>query len=297
MADEQTPSMENVAFERPEPKPLEGVTVEDGTLKATLARMEKAAEPVEEPKAEAEPKAEEKQEADGGDLPEWIKRRVAKAKRQRDEERARADEFAAKLAEAQDLVDKLKAKTKKLDPADFESFDAYKAAKAEQEKPVEEAKAAPASREVDVAWLDIREEVEGTDGDLWDKAMERAQDGKFLISPPMVMWAAQHEDPALVFRALFDAGEDAASEFAEATSDAAQIRRLKQIVRDYRKAEEKPAPPRDPVTGQFRKQSEAPEPISPVSGGASGSRPMEKMSTDEFIRTRNAEQAGSRFSW
>ena len=317
MSDE-APKIENVAAD---PKPLEGVTVEAGTLKGVMERMmqSRAEEKKPEAKSEeakAEPKAEpEKAEADDDDrVPgegwseedgkKWALKRVARAKRQEAEALARADEMEAKLKQAQEMVDKLKAKTKKLDPADFESFEAYKAAKAEQEQPVEEPKPeARPDRVVDAAWLDIRQEVESVDEDLWSEAMERAKENKFFVSEPMVMWWAQHEDPTLVFRALFDAGEDVANEFAELTEAgnfAGQIRRLKQIVRDYRgksKPEDKPAPPRDPTTGQFRKQSAAPEPINPVTGGTSGSRSYDAMSPDEYIRTRNAEQAGKMHGW
>jgi hypothetical protein len=115
----------------------------------------------------------------------------------------------------------------------------------------------------------------------------------------MLLALAEELEPAVAFKALFDAGEEAAAELQELTGRA-QVRRMRQIIRDQDKGVvvEDVKPARDPATGQFKKTSSAPEPINPVTGGASGARSIDKMSTDEFINHRNAQERNApRYGW
>lgn len=109
---------------------------------------------------------------------------------------------------------------------------------------------------------------------------------------------ADEDDPGFAFKALFDAGEDVAAELAE-MSERGRVRRLRQIIRDYKPGKTEPKAeakeqPRDPSTGQFKKTSQAPEPITPVASGSAGSRsPLDARSDDEFIAMRNEERRNS----
>jgi hypothetical protein len=280
---------------KPEAKP-EAKAVEPKEAKADA----KAETPADD---DAKPEAAEDEKKEGSELPEWMRKRMARTKRQAAEAKAERDEFAAKLELAQEMIDKLKAKTKKIDPADFEKFDDYKKAKAEQEAPVEEPEFDGPDRDAMEAISDIREalDAQGT-GELWDQAADLGDDGnKRYLSRAMLLALAEELDTAAAFKALFDAGEDAAAELQEmAGSPRAQVRRMRQIIRDQAKGivVEDAKPARDPATGQFKKTSSAPEPINPVTGGASGTRSIDKMSTDEFINHRNSQEKNApRFGW
>jgi hypothetical protein len=288
------------------------MTVQASGLRVDPPAEVKPEQKAEEPKLDAKPDEGDKPEGErltleemaildrldaAGKLPPQAMKRIARANRQRDEEKARAEEFDAKLKQAQSMIDALKAKGKPLKAEDFASFDEFKKAKAEQDKPLPEAKAPDRDAEVDEAMADLQEAADSIDEALWPKMRELGKDGKLYLSRAMLMELADSDDPAGGLKALIDAGEETATAI-EGMSERGRVKRLREIVKAAAEKAGKPKPDRDPGTGQFRKQSDAPAPINPIGNGSSGSRALDKMSTSEYIDTRNEQEKGRpRFGW
>lgn len=264
-------------------------------------------------KAKAEPKVDAKAdkdpEEDEANLPDWIKKRVARSNRRRDEEKARADDLDAKLKEATTLAEKALAKLglKAPDAAKFDSYEEFQKAKAKYDEAMAEKleppkKAEPsAPTEADEALADVKEAVEAKDPALWEKAVEmanaKAASGEpIFFTDTMMIEVADADDPVGIFKAIIDMSDDERRDLADMSR-----RAFRRAVREMKVAPP-PPPAKDPETGKFvKRQSAAPAPIEPVRTPTGGPRPTTdpNLSTDEFIERRNKEEAqgNARFGW
>lgn len=239
-----------------------------------------------EPEAEAEPKPKEakaadpeidkpdEDEGDDADLPIGVKKRIARLERQRERDR---DEFASKLEEAQGLIDQLRAKK-----------EAAKADKAEDEPEPDAEPETDANPTKDPKFMKalgiVKDAAHDDDPELWAAALKAE-----TMTRQMVIGLSKHEDPTAVLRALVADPAKAKEIAALAPED-----QFVAVVRmtGKAKAEEKPAP-------KPRKQSAAPDPISPVGGGSGPVKALDKLTVGEFIERRNAEERVSKttFGW
>lgn len=246
---------------------------------------------------------------DDQELPIGIRRRLTREERRREDAERREQEISEKLAQATAMVEALKARKEgkakpgDLDPNDYDSYEDYskavaarKAGAPKTDAPAPEAKPDPEFVE---ALGDLREVVRAEDADLWAKATAVTEDGKpavDYISRAMVLELADAADPAALLRAVVALSDDERAEIAGMS--ARGVRRAMRDLAGKAPAAKPAAPQRDPSTGQFRKQSEAPEPINPVSGSPVETS-LEKLSPTDYIVRRNAEEAAGRspFGW
>lgn len=312
MTDEvQTPAAAVAAPEAAAPPPD---TTKAADEQAALQRLvdgnmppEPEKGPTDEEKAAVEKQAKAKAEYEG-----WAKDRVDRAKRQRDEAREQASYLGGSLDELRGIVDDL---TSKLDPDQYPTHEAYLAAKKEilaRAKTVREKAAAPVPKAsaLEQATKDLAFEVSRADPELWDDVLAGEEvDGRWVpkytgVTEAMVIAIADADDSAGKLRALLAMPEDDRLELA-GLSDRMQrkeIARLAPLAAKGKKAEPKvedakPAPARDPETGQFRKASAAPPPIDPLSGNGVAEKRLDKMTQAEFEAHRAAQRPTDRFGW
>ena len=277
--------------EKPEAKPEE-FTTDRGASDRVEAKAEPEAKPEpkdEEPKAEKpEAKAEKPEEDD--ELPIGIKKRVARAQRQRDDAKRERDEFAERIAVLEGMVERLKKrKTAEIDPLDFETSDEYEAAKKEAAEPVE-VEEQPRDPEFYEAAGDLKEAVQVSDPDLWAEVTAGTIENPKVngITREIVIALADADDPTAALRALVAMDPAARAELSHLSPRAVR-REIKGLA----------APKRDDK-GRFqaKKQSAAEPPITPESGGAPRERPLSEVGFEEFERRRNeAERVNTRHGW
>lgn len=256
------------------------------------------------PASKPEAKPEDDQE-----LPIGIRRRLTREERRREDAERREQEISEKLAQATAMVEALrlrkegKAKPGDLDPNDYDSYEDYSKAVAARKAGTAKADASASEAKPDPEFVealgDLSEVVRAEDADLWTKVTAVTEDGKPAvdhISRAMVLELADAADPAALLRAVVALSDDERAEIAGMS--ARGVRRAMRDLALKGSMAAKPAPQRDPSTGQFRKQSEAPEPINPVSGSPVETS-LEKLSPTDFIARRNAEEAAGRspFGW
>jgi hypothetical protein len=285
----------------PAPAPEEKFILTDASVRPVVAPDPA---PVEAPKADA--KAE-----DEGDVPEWMRKRLARSKRQRDDALAKVDEFDVKLKEVTTLAEKALARAgmKEPDAAKFDSYEDYTKAKrtydatmAEKlEIPKEVKPAAPS--EADEALADVREAVEAVDPELWKTAVTMANEAAakkepLFFSDLMMVEVADSEEPVTLFKAILAMPEDERKELAGLGR-----RALRRELREMAKAAPAPtpaAPAKDPKTGQFvKRQSDAPPPPEPLRAPAAGPRPVSdpNIPLSEFFSRRDAEERTRATGW
>lgn len=262
-------------------------------------------EPTPEPKPEPKPEATVPLDA--------MKRRIGRITNQRDKAREEGYLRAGQLDELRDIVGKLR----KMKAEDYPTFDAYEEARRQLDARAEKASAPEAPemteemiREVNQATRDLAYDIQRDDPDLWAEAV--AQDGdrpRYAIPAEVVLAVADHDDSAGLLRAYLALDPDDRQDIVD-LSPRAQRKAMRglQPLAKAAKAEKKPDPEaesapeparRDPSTGQFvKRQSSAPEPVNPLSGSSAAQKPVDSMSTDEYIATmNNRESAGERFGW
>lgn len=270
----------------------EEFTIEHGASDKAEEKPEaKPEEPAEKPEAKpAKPEKPAEKADEDDDLPIGIKKRVARAQRQRDDAKRERDEFAEKAEQLQAIIDKLKKrKPAELDPNDFETFEAYEEAKKEAEEPVE-VEEQPRDVEFVEARGDLMEAVQAADPDLWAEATAMDGDKPKVqgITREIVIALADADDPTAALRALVAMDPAARAELSHLSPRAVR-REIKGLA----------APKRDDK-GRFqaKKQSAAEPPITPESGGAPRERPLSEVGFEEFERRRNeAERVNTRHGW
>lgn len=243
----------------------------------------------------------------GEELPDGIKRRIARANRARDREKERADTAER---EAETLRRQVATQTKAEDkPAaapkaeDFDDYEDYLQAKQEfEKKPApkkDEPKPADATteqkpdREVVTAVAEVKALLtEAGHGDVFDQIVKAGE--KVPVPRDVVIALADPEafdHPESVLQALLDDPENAVK-LAQMTP-AARMKRLVAFDQPYKAAEKgedgkpKPAP----------KLSDAPPPIDQTNGNAKGAKDYDAMPFSEFEQVRNAEVAKTKDFW
>lgn len=244
---------------------------------------------------------------DTGELPEGVKKRVARANRARDREKERADTAER---EAETLRKQLAERDKPADDAkvapkaeDFDDYEDYLQAKKEFEakpkpepkkdepKPADDKSQKP-DREVVTAVAEVKALLtDAGHGDVFDKIVEAGE--KVPVPRDVVIALADPEafdHPESVLQALLDDPERAVK-LAQMTP-AARMKRLVAFDQPYKapaKGEErgKPAP----------KLSEAPPPIDQTNGNAKGAVNLDALPFEEFEKVRNAQEAKSKDFW
>lgn len=247
------------------------------------AAQEAAAEAKEAPAKEAEPK--EAEEAEGAkdtpfkDLPEGMRKRIARANRQRDE--AQAD-LAALKAKGEDAPAK---EEKELNPDDFDSFDEFLTARDGKPETKKAEEKAPKyldgvpSADFQPVLADLKEKVETEDPDLWEKA---ASSKDLTISAPLVMAMNEAENPAAILEHLV-ANPDESKKLSGMTpfGQAKAIAKLEGTVK---------AP--------TKKATSAPEPAETTQArGISPDKTLGEMSQKEFEKARNEQERGGGSHW
>ena len=223
-------------------------------------------------KTKAEP---EEGSEEFGKLPEGVRKRIARANRQRDDERRRAAEWENKFTELQGLTDKLRSKLK---PGDFDTMEEYEAARGTAPRAADQQ---PAQRPEYVSALgDLREAVETEAPDLW----ERASKAEVNITQDMVIALSDHDAPAAALRSLVDNPAE-----AERISKLPAHKQFAAVLKLRAGAQPQKQP----------RVTQTDDPPSPIPSRGIVDRPLEKMSTEEFIRARDEEEraSGSRFGW
>ena len=242
------------------------------------------------------PPPEKKAEDDEGSMPDWMKRRLARANRKRDEAARERDEFQEKLKVAQGMVEKLRRqKNGGIHPNDFETVKEYSDARRAIEDGDRDLSAPPAmTPELREALGDLREEVEAADPKLWEAMAEIPEDEAFFGAQMVMRFADLEGDAPAAMRAWLDLTPDERKDIADLSPRRAR-RALAELVGKAPKAKAAPAPeaPARAPNGQFRRQSDAPPPVEPVRTSSAGQVPIDKLSFSEFEARRNAEERGA----
>lgn len=250
----------------------------------------------------------------GDDLPLGVKRRVARANRQRDDARRDADEameeirrLTAKLSERNEAkAAPAKDEGDDLDPNDFPSHQAYLDAKAGREarlsagkKPEKdeapEKTAAPKTMPgFTEALADLEEIVSAEDEGLWEQVSDPKTE--IVVTQPMVVALADSDDPTEALRALLGDPERAA--------DIARLsqRMIRREIRSLASAKPKSkiTIEDEPPLPKGKAQSKAPPPPDPVKTGraaAAGRPDPSKMTGEEYRAWRNDQEGKGRPHW
>lgn len=236
-------------------------------------------------------------------LDPWIADRIARAKRQRDDEKRRADAYEQRTSELERIVGKLKAGKDPdvIDPQDYADYGEYQAAIAAKNAPP-----VHVDPEFVEALGDLQEAVTGADQALWDEATKVGEDGAPAyknISQSVVIALADAPDPAAALRALMALSDEQRQEIASMSA-----RRARKAVAALKaEAPAKAATAARDATGKFtaaeppKKQSSAPPPIEPVQSGATPDRPLADIAKSGDFRAfearRNAEMTKQPGGW
>lgn len=223
---------------------------------------------------------------DHGSLPEGVRKRIARSNRQRDDARRSGGEMQSRLDELSGIVKALQDKQAKgeLQPGDFDTYTEFEKARDAAAKPE---KAPEATPKVDPEFVqalgDLQEAVEAVDSKMWAKVKK----ADVQISQAMVIALADADDPTASLQALLD--DPAEAERIAKMSP----RRQAQAVWKIRPAAT------DAATPKPKRVTATDDPPEPVRSRGVVSKSLDKMDTDEFIRTRNEQegQGRDRFGW
>lgn len=260
-------------------------------------------------KAAAEAKAKGKdgdeEEDEAGDLPEGVKKRVARANRARDREKERADTaereaetLRKQLAERDKPADAATTAPKAEDFDDYEDylqakkdFEAKPAPKAEDKKPADDTTTQKPDREVVDAVAEVKAILTEAGHEAIFKAVVEA--GEKVPVPRDVVLALADPDafdhPESVLQALLD--DPARAVDLAKMKPAARMKHLMTFDKPYKapaKGEErKPAP----------KLSEAPPPFDQTNGNAKGAVDLDALPFSEFEKVRNEQESKTKDFW
>ncbi len=212
--------------------------------------------------------------------------------RQKSRAQKRIEALAAEKRELLRQIDELKqakAPIKELDPEEFDDYDDYLEAVEKQSAAPQKDENDPAAAYVDPL-ADFRDELEskfdeGRDAhaDFDDKIKAMP-----LLTVDMLQAITESDDAGEVAYYLAH-NPDVAEKMSKMTFGkmAIEIGKIETTLRNPVKEEAK-QPPKP-------KQTQAPEPISPVGGNGEYQKPVEDMSFAEFEKSRNAEQSAKKF--
>lgn len=266
------------------------VTMSDGPQPEPEPQPEPKQERAEDGKFKAKDEGKSDDDADGRSLPTGVKKRIARANRQRDEALAEKERLAAE-------VERLRAEkaapdtSKPLNPDDYDSHEDYEAAvlaRAEAKKSAQP-KEEPAEKldEADAAFLaasradfhkaqaDVREAVDAYDPDLWD----RIATADVRISASLVVSLSETEKAAELLEAI--TADPEMGKKLSGMTPFQQARELAKMEAGLGKAPE-------------RKTTNAPEPFDAVkTGGRPAPRDLANLSQREYEERRNAEETSA----
>lgn len=219
-----------------------------------------------EAEAGAEPEADSKRRDDDGKLKAIARERDRRRKAERE-----AETLRAQLAQRE--RGDLEAKVAALDPADFDTDEAYEA---EREKLTAElSKASPAGDPgLAAASRELRAAIEDADPKLM-AAVEKMP----VLTAPMIEYAAEADDPAALLRYLVEHPEEAEA-FAGRTPTRTVIA-LGKIEAKLASQPPKPGP---------RRTTEAPDPIDPVRSTREGRPDPSRFAKDDNVERYRAER-------
>lgn len=237
------------------------------------------------------------------DLPDGVKRRVARANRQRDRLAIENEELRKQLAAKP--ADKAKDEPAPAPKAeDFDDYEDYLEAKKLHDKPAPK-KEEPKPETLPALDDDTARQLKGARDELQATLVDAGHADLFAsvgkldinVTPDMVMALSDPdaiEHPESVLQAFLDK-PDLANEIAALKTPAARMKRLAQLDKPYVKAaakadedKGKPAPKRD---------SGAPPPIDETNGNARGAKSYDSLSFHEFEEVRNSEETKSKNFW
>lgn len=272
------------------------------------------AKPEADPKPEAEAKPESDPDPDGDDgqpfteLPEGIRKRVARSNRQRDEAKREADAAKAEAEAAKAELARLKNSPKvdldeDLDQDDFDTYAEFEEAvlaRKEAREEAEKAKTAPdpvpegmvrvgdalVPKEFPNALADLKEKTDTVDPEIWG-SLEAATELK--VSPELVMSLNEAENPAgIIQRLVADPDLSATLSGVSPFRQAKEIAKLEAEIANGKPAAQAPAPAQP-----GKRATSAPPPVDPVSSpAAQNPKSLDEMSQEEYEAARNKQEFG-----
>lgn len=255
----------------------------------------------EEPREAAE-NGEEGEEEQGGELPAGVRKRIARAARQRADAERERDEFRAKLEELERITEKLRAKQPEKpeaepDAADFRTYDDYLAAlrdyrktKAEADLEEPEAKPEPMAPEVREAMGDFQEAIVGEDEGLWSDV--RDPDKMPVLTADMIVALAAAPDTVGATRALL-ADKAKAAEIA-----AMKPLALRRAINGLRTPEVKEEAQEEPKPrAPAKREGEARPSMQPLRATRGTTRDPAAMDFQEYEAVMNEQDSRKRHGW